>query len=88
MSDRYLFNAFEGLGAGCDVMDGVEDFGAVITNTTGIADAYYDSFENDKALLVLEGLTSNSLGPNSAFAVLAPIAVRILFSALRGFHRQ
>ena len=88
MSNRYFFNPLERLGAGCDVVDRVKDLGAVVSNTAGIADPYYNALENDKALLVFEGLTSNFLRANSTLAVFAPITVRILFSALRGFHKR
>jgi len=88
MSNRYFFNTLEGLGARRDVMDRVENLGTVVSNTAGITDPYYNAFENDKALLVLEGLTSNFLRANGTLAVFAPITVRILFSALRGFHKR
>ena len=88
MSNRYFFDTLEGLGARCDVVDRVKDFGAVVSNTAGIADAYYNAFEDNKTLLVLEGLTSNFLRTNGALAVFTLIAVRVLFSALRGFHKQ
>ena len=88
MSDGYLFHSLEGLGAGCDVVDRVEDLGAVVSKTAGIADAYYDSFKNDKTLLVFECLAGNFLRPNGAFAVFAVVAVRTLLSALHGFHKQ
>ena len=88
MRNGYFFNPLKGLRAGCNVVDGVGDLGAIVANAAGITDADDDSFENDKTLLVLEGFTSNFLRPNSALAVFAPIAVRILFSELRGFHKQ
>lgn len=88
MSNGYFFNTLERLGAGSDVVDRMEDLGAVVSNTAGITDPYYNAFENDKSLLMLEGLTGNFLRANGPFAVFAPITVRILFSALRGFHKR
>ena len=87
MRDRYLFNPLIRLGSSGDVVDRVENFGAVVSNSACITDADYNSFENDKTLLVLEGFAGDLLSPNGALAVLTPIAVRILFSALRGFHK-
>ena len=88
MSNRYLFNPLERLGAGCNVMHSVEDFGAVVSNPAVIANSHYNAFENYEAFLVLERFPSNFLRANDALAVLALITVRTLFSALRGFHKQ
>ena len=88
MSNRNFFDTLEGFRAGGDVVHRVEDLGAVVSNTAGIANSNYDAFENDKALLMFEGFTSNFLGTNRALAVFTPVTVRILFSALRGFHKQ
>ena len=88
MGNWYFFDTLERLGARCDVVDCVKDLGAVVSNTAGIAHSNHNAFENDEALLVLECLTSNFLGANGTLAMFTPISVRILFSALRGFHKQ
>jgi len=88
VGNRDFFDTLEGFGAGGDVMDRVEDLGAVVSIATAIADSDYDSFKDDKSLLVLECFASNFLGPNGPLTVFALITVRTLFSALRGFHKQ
>ena len=63
-------------------MYGVKNLSAVIPRATFIANAYYDSFKNDEPLLVLERLSGNFFGANSAVAVLTRVAVRSFISGI------
>lgn len=63
-------------------MHGVKNLSAVIPRAALITDANYDAFENDESLLVLECLSSNFFGPNSAVAVFTGVPVSKLFSGI------
>lgn len=82
MRDRDLLNAVKWRCTSRDVMHGVKDVGAVVSRTTLIADAYYDAFENDEALLVLKRLSSNFPGPNGTVAVFTRVPVRSFLSGI------
>ncbi|HET9478448.1 MAG TPA: hypothetical protein VFO72_03845 [Pyrinomonadaceae bacterium] len=88
MRNGDFFDALEGLRAGCDVMDRVEDLGAVISTAAGIADSDYDSFKDNKSVLVLERFPSNLFGPNGPLAVFALVTVRTLLVRFADFIKQ
>ena len=61
MCDRNLFHALEGFGACGNIVDGVKNFGAVVSRSAGIANTYDNVFEDNETLFVLKGLPVNLL---------------------------
>src|SRR5882724_6461395 len=75
MSDRNLLDSLEGLSPVGNVIYGMENVGAVIPRSAGVANTDHDIFKDDESFLVLESLALHLLRAHGAFAVFAAIAV-------------
>jgi len=82
MRNGDLFDALERFCTGGDVVDGVQDLGAVVTKSTRITDANRNSFEDDKPFLMFEGLTVDFFSANGTLTMFAQITVAIVLSGI------
>ena len=82
MGNGNLVHSIERLSAGCNVVDCVKYFGAVVTHATLVANANGHAFEYDESFLVLKGFLIDLLGPDRPFAMFTHLPVEILFSGL------
>ena len=75
MSHWNLFRSFIGLGASSYVVYGMEDFGAVIPASAGVANPNDDVFEDNESSLVFECFSLNILRPDYSYTVLTLVSV-------------
>lgn len=75
MGNGNFCDPIAGFCTGRDVVDSVNYLGAVISHAAFITNTDRNSLENDEALLVFESLLIDLFRPNSAFTMLAPVAV-------------
>jgi len=77
-----LFDAFEGLCAGGDVVDGVKYLCTVVAKSTGITNTHRYSFKDDKSLLMLKSLTVDFFGSNGTLTMFAWITIATVLSCI------
>jgi len=77
-----LFDAFEGLCAGGNIVDGVKDLGAVIAQSTNVADADGYSFEYDETLFILESLAVDFFRANGSLTMFALVTIVSFLSGI------
>ena len=83
MSHGNLFCSLKRFDSRGDIMNGVQEVGAVISVPAFIADSDNDILQNDESILMLECLALYLLRSNFPFAIFTLIAIHRIYSSDR-----